>query len=126
MLLTYDKKVNFILWIVLAVLPPCFVLPMYFLTDFGLSNSLLVPSLVYLAIAGLCFVHRAGTFDVFEFQMGRWFSSWGRRPGASQMTANEFSQERKRKRKNHPFPYLPFLSYGTILLILCIIFAYAI
>lgn len=125
MLLTYDKKINLILWIVLAILPPCFVLPMYFLTNFGLSNSLLVPSLVYLGIAGLVFVQRAGTFDIFEFQLTNWFSAW-KKKSYNRQTAGEFHQDRVRKRKNHPFPYLPFLAYGVLLLVLCIIFAYTI
>lgn len=122
MLFTREKIVNLILWIVLAIVPVAFVIPMYFCTKFGLSNSLLVPSLVYLSIASLVFVHRAGTFDTFEYQFGKWFLAWGKKN--PRQTANEFHQERKRKRKHNPFPYIPFLTYGTILLILCIIFAY--
>lgn len=125
MLFTFEKKVNLILWIVLAILPPIFVIPMYFLTKFGLSNSLLIPSVIYLGIAGLVFVHRAGTFDTFEYQLGKWFKAWKKNPKSGQ-TANEFHLERKRKRKHNPFPYIPFLTYGTILLVLCIIFAYII
>ena len=125
MLLTYDKKVNLILWIVLAVLPPCFILPMYFLTSFGLSNCLLVPAIVYLGIAGLAFVQRAGTFDIFQYQLSTWFSAWKKKTYGKQ-TAGDYHRERVRKRKNHPFPYLPFLSYGLVLLILCIIFAYSV
>lgn len=125
MLLTYDRKVNLVLWIVLAILPPCFVLPMHFYTQFGLSNSLLVPAALYLGIAGLVFVHRFGTFDTFEFQFKNFAGAWFKKTNAKQ-TAHEFHLERNRKRQSHPFPYLPFLVYGTVLLVLCIVFAYII
>ena len=67
MLLLPKYKKRIIAWAIAIVIPIVVILPVYFCTDFGLSNTLLIPGLVYLAGCALLFIGRSGTFDLFAY-----------------------------------------------------------
>lgn len=121
----YLKK-NIILFVVLGVIIPIFVVPMYYFTSWNLSDIFLIPAALYLGYLGLAFVVRAGIFDTFRYQTINWVHTTFRRGAPKRYDdAYEYKQEKEEKRKQNGFVFLPWLVYGGLCLLLCLIFAFA-
>jgi len=110
--------------LILAVLNAVSVPLCYFFAHMNLSDCFLIPGAVYLGAAGLVFVHRAGTFDTFEYQFQNFLRSFQKDYRKSYETANEYHLAMKEKRKSHSFPYVPYLVLGGINLALALVFAF--
>ena len=124
MLLLPKYKKRIIAWAIAIVIPIVVILPVYFCTDFGLSNTLLIPGLVYLAGCALLFIGRSGTFDLFAYQFSNLLSSWRRGVTKKYEDLIQYKEVKEERRKLNKPSYLPFLAIGLILVVLAIIFAF--
>lgn len=124
MLLLPKYKKRIIAWAIAIVIPIVVILPVYFCTDFGLSNTLLIPGLVYLAGCALLFIGRSGTFDLFAYQFSNLLSSWRREVTKKYEDLIQYKEVKEERRKLNKPSYLPFLAIGLILVVLAIIFAF--
>lgn len=124
MLLIPEYKKKIIAWIVAVLIPAVVVPTVYFCTSFGLSNTFLLPGVIYLAGCGLVFVVRCGVFDLFSYQFVNFWYSWARRAPKKYDDVLQYRETHEEKRKRNPAPYLPFLSIGILLVVLAIIFAF--
>jgi hypothetical protein len=119
----YLKKLCIITGVAIIV-PLIIFLPMYFLTDWVLSNIFALIATLYLGGSGLYAITRGGTFDVFRYQFINWMSSFKKnspRPYKDAYSYQEKLNEVREGRKNF---WLPFVIIGTIFAILSIIFAF--
>lgn len=123
MLITDRVKKVILCWIIAIVIPPAFILPMYFCTQFGLSNEFLVMACLFLGWTGLQFVTKAGTFDVFRYQIINWVS-YAKKDGKKRYEdAYEYKMHLEDVRSEHRGIYLPWLIVGSIMLLMCILTA---
>lgn len=124
MLLLPKYKKRIIVWVIAILIPVAVICPVYFCTGFGLSDSFLIPGLVYLAGCCLLFVARAGMFDTFRYQFANFLSTWKRNSPKRYEDLIQYKEIKEEKRRlNKPF-YLPFLAIGLLLVVLAIIFAF--
>lgn len=69
---------------------------------------------------------RAGIFDTFRYQTINWVHTTFRKGTPKRYDdAYEYKQEKEEKRKQNGFVFLPWLVYGGLCLLLCLIFAFA-
>lgn len=123
MLIDRDLIKKIVTWSVLLILIAVIVPLLYFLAKWNLSDCFLIPTVLYLAAAGLMFVVRMGTFDLFSFQFANWYNSWKKGIAKKYDDYPQYRQIKQEKRKNNSFYYLPYLVVGGICLILTIVFA---
>lgn len=123
MILTQEKIRTITAWVIALIVPPVIILPVYFLTDFGLSNICAILAVLLLAYVSLTWVGRMGTFDIFRYQFGRFIDSFKRGMPKRYEDAYSYKQAMADKRKEHRFIWIPYLASGLILLVLGIIFA---
>ena len=124
MLLTNDLKKNIASWLIAVMVVVAFILPMYFLTKWSWSNIMLVPGALYLAYVGLRWVARFGTFDIFSYQFVNLFSSFRKGAPKKYNDAYEYKSHMTEQRENKPMVWLPWLTVGTICMILCVVFSF--
>ncbi len=124
MLFTDETKKLILSYVIACLIPVAFVIPMYFYTDLGLSNELLIVAMCYLGYTGLYLVTRAGIFDVFRFQFINWISSFRRGGKVLYPDMQQYRERLQEKRHMARQLWIPWCVIGTICLILCIIFAY--
>ncbi|MFA6829941.1 MAG: DUF3899 domain-containing protein [Bacilli bacterium] len=123
MLLLPDTKKEIINWIIACLIIPIVVLPVYFCSDFMLSNIFIIIGSLYIAYVALSLVTREGFFDLFSFQLSNLISSF--RPGnhVRYPDAYEYKKMKEEKRKQGRFVWIPWVSVGVLMIILSIIFA---
>lgn len=124
MLLLPKAKKKIINWAFAILLPSVFVPTVALCTNFGLSNSFLVPSICFLGGCALVFVIRCGTFDLFSYQFVNFWYSFIRHSPKKYKNLGQYREVHSEKRKLHSAPYLPYLTIGSLLLVLAIIFAF--
>jgi hypothetical protein len=124
MLLTPRQKKTIIAWILAVCLPLPVILPLYFCSDFGLSNACLVPGVVYLGLLGMAVVIRGGVFDVFNYQFMNFIYSWRKGSPHRYEDAYGYQTMMKERRRQDKLIWLPWTVVGTILLTLAIVFAF--
>ena len=119
-------KKSLILWVSLGVATLAFVLPMYFFSNWNLSDVFLLPGAIYLSYLVLALVTRAGIFDTFRYTTINWFHTTFKRGTPKRYEdAYEYKQMKEEQRKENRMIFLPWLSYGLLCIILCIVFAFA-
>jgi hypothetical protein len=124
MLLLPETKKKIIVWSVASLILPIVILPLHFFSPMTLSNIFLMLGIIYLGVAGLVFVYRAGTFDLFNFQFVNWLNSWRRNaPAGRDRTANDSHLRKMDWRKHHHFPYWAFVIEGSLLLVASLVLA---
>ena len=124
MLLLPKSKKTILSWAIAVVLPAIVILPVACCTTFGLSNSFLIPGVVYVAGVVLVWVTRCGVFDTFAFQFSNFLYSWLRHSPKKYDNLPQYKEIKGEKRRLNPAPYLPFAIIGALLVILAIIFAF--
>lgn len=124
MLITHDMKKSIACWIIAVLAVLIYSLPMYFLTDWNLSNIFAIPGVLYLGYVGLRAVTRCGIFDVFAYQFANWLSSWKRGIPKKYEDAYQYKVEISEKRHDNKMVWLPWVVVGSLCLTLCIIFAF--
>lgn len=124
MLLLNRTKKTIACWI-LALVPPIIVVPtVYCCTNFGMSNTCLIPGALYIGILVMAFVVREGFFDIFGYQFSNWWNSWRKGAPKKYKDAYTYKTIKEEKRRNSDFIWLPFAVVGTILIALAIIFIF--
>ncbi len=124
MLITTEMKKNIICWIIAVSAATLFILPMYFFTQWNVSNILLVPGSLYLGYLALRWIVRFGFFDVFSYQVQNWFTTWRRGTPKKYNDAYEYKEHMADKRSEHKMVFLPWLVIGSICLVLAIILSF--
>lgn len=120
MLFTERTKKVLIHFIVAVSISVTFTLLMYFLTDFGLSNTSIIVAVSYLGYVGLYLVTRAGVFDIFRFQFIQWISSFRPKKRLPYEDAYSYKEKLAEKRSTSKHVFLPWLIVGLVYLILAI------
>lgn len=124
MLVTPYAKKNGICFIAAIIAALLFILPMYFFTKWNLSNIMLLPAALYLGYIGLRLVARLGMFDIFSYQIVNWVYSWRKGMPKKYEDAYEYKSHMKEKREENKLVWIPWVSLGSICLILSIIFSF--
>ncbi|MFA6861434.1 MAG: DUF3899 domain-containing protein [Bacilli bacterium] len=124
MLLLKRTKQNIICWAIAIVVPIVVILPLYFCSNFGLSNSCLIPGVCFVGYVLLSFVTRSGTFDVFRYQFINLMYSFKPHSPHKYKDCYEYQETMKEKRSENSVIWIPWVVVGVILIILAIIFAY--
>lgn len=104
-------------WIVATIAPIAFIVPMYYFTNFGLSNCFLIPTILYLGYVALLFICRWGTFDLFRYQFINWISFAKKDGQKKYKDAYEYKQHLEEVRSNNKPIFLPWLVIGALLLV---------
>lgn len=124
MFLLNKAKKTILCW-VLAILPPLIFVPtVHLTTNFGLSNTCLVPGALYLGGLILVFVARQGFFDIFAYQFVNLASSFRKGAPKKYEDAYAYKVAKEEKRRNGDFIWLPFALVGLLFLVLAIIFIF--
>jgi flagellar basal body-associated protein FliL len=124
MLLTPRKKKTLICWVIAIVVPLAVILPLVFCSSFGVSNSCLIPGLVFLAYIGMAFIIRGGAFDVFNFQFINFWYSFAPRSPRKYQDAYQYQELKEEQRKQNHLIWIPWVSVGTLLVLLAVLFAF--
>lgn len=124
MFLKKDLKKNILISIILVSISSAYIVLMYFLTDWNLSNIFVLPAVLCLSYIALRWVARFGTFDVFSYQIVNWVSSWKKGSPKKYEDAFEYKNHMKEQREDHKMIWMPFFAMGMILLILCVVFSF--
>ena len=88
----------------------------------GYCDAFFISSIITLCCSGFAFVHRSGTFDVLHYGMSRLLAQWTHKDEKKYANAGDYHEVMKEKRQSNPFPYLPYLILGSVLLVIAIVF----
>lgn len=116
-------KWNIAAWIICSALPIIIAPIVYFCSNFGLSNILAILGVFYLAYVSLRAITRMGPFDIFNYQLSCFISSFRKGAPKRYEDAYEYKEAMKAKRENSKMVWIPIVVTGAILVVLAIIFA---
>lgn len=123
MILTPDQIKRIIAWCIALLVPVAVILPVYFFSDFGLSNICALLGVFSLSYVSLSLVARLGTFDIFHYQLGRLFDSFRKGMPKRYEDAYAYQKSKAELRKEHPLIWLPYTVSGLTLILFSILFA---
>lgn len=124
MFIKKDLKKNVLISIIVSSVSLAYILLMYFLTKWSLSDIFILPAVLPLSYLVLRWVTRFGIFDVFSYQIINWTSSWKKGSPKKYNDAFEYKTHMKEQRENHHMTWMPYLVIGGIFLVLCIVFSF--
>ncbi len=124
MFIDSETKKKIICWAIAIAIPLIVIIPLRFFSNFGLSNSCLIPGVLYLGFVSLYYVVRWGTFDLFRFQLSNWASTLKYHGKKKYRDYEDYQNIMQDKRKQKHFIWLPWTSLGILLVVLSIVFAF--
>lgn len=124
MFIKTELRKNILLFLITGSVSVCYVLLMYFLTQWNLSDIFILPGALCLGYVGLRMIARVGIFDVFGYQITNWTTSWKKGSPKKYQDAWEYKNHMKEQREIHKMTWIPFVFIGVVFLSLCIIFSF--
>ena len=124
MLITERTKKVFLCYLCGIIASLLYFLPMYFFSNWPLSDSFLIPTSVFLGYDALRFIGRTGVFDLFTYQFTNWLSSWRKNMPLAHKDPYEYRNQKREARKENGWIWLPWLILGTLCLFFCLLFAF--
>ncbi len=124
MFIKNDLKKNVLTFLIVSSVSLAYILLMYFLTKWSLSDIFILPAVLPLSYIVLRWIARFGVFDVFSYQIINWTTSWKKGSPKKYNDAYEYKNHMKEKREDHKMTWIPYVAVGFVFLVLCVVFSF--